>query len=81
MTPSVAVTRLALPARHNTQAAQRLAVTPDNGRLVVATSAGSLQVWDVSGAAGSLLHTVHPQGSRELLLQGSYRVLEPWKTP
>lgn len=68
VTPSVGVARLSLPARDNAQAAHRLAITPDNSRLVVATSAGSLQVWDISGGAGSLLHTVYPDGPGEFLM-------------
>ena len=68
VTPSVGVARLSLPARDNTQAAHRLAITPDNSRLVVATSAGSLQVWDISDGAGSLLHTVYPDGPGEFLI-------------
>ena len=65
VTPSVAVARLSLPARDNMQAAHRLAITPDNSRLVAATSTGTLQVWDISGGTGSLLHTVHSDGPRE----------------
>ena len=68
VTPSVGVARLSLPARDNTQAAHRLAITPDNSWLVVATSAGSLQVWDISNGAGSLLHTVYPDGPGEFLM-------------
>ena len=68
VTPSVGVARLSLLARDNTQAAHRLAITPDNSRLVVATSAGSLQVWDISDGAGSLLHTVYPDGPGEFLM-------------
>ncbi|KAL8589980.1 hypothetical protein ACOMHN_007006 [Nucella lapillus] len=61
-TPQVELSRLRLRAA-NHHAAQRLAITPDGRRLVAATSAPSLQIWDVSGEEGTLVYTVLPEGS------------------
>ncbi|XP_076471280.1 LOW QUALITY PROTEIN: U3 small nucleolar RNA-associated protein 4 homolog [Babylonia areolata] len=65
LAPKVELARVSLPLSHNQHPAQRLAITPDNRWLVAATSASSLQIWDVSGDKGTLLHTVLPESSEE----------------
>ena len=58
LTPSVQVSRFPLPSSQNVHPAQRMTFTPDGSRLVVGTSAGTLEIWDISGDKGSLLQTL-----------------------
>jgi hypothetical protein len=60
LSPQVELTRVALPATDNCLPAQRLAVTPDNRLLLAATSAGSLQMWEIGDEGATLRHAVFP---------------------